>query len=103
MVESVARVATQQPGRYIKQIISHLGHKVTKELADDGTGSLRWETGGWCTLTASDGSLVIVATAPDDEELAHVQDVVARHLERFGNREGLRVSWSDPGSTAASG
>jgi uncharacterized protein len=101
MVESVARVATEQPGRYIKQLVSHLGHKVTKELADDGTGRLSWESGGRVTLTADDGLLVIVATAADDEELVHIRGVVGRHLERFGTREGLHVNWSDSASTGS--
>jgi hypothetical protein len=94
MVESVARVATDKPERYVKQLMSHLGHRVNKELADDGTGILRWQSGARCTLTADGDSLVMVATAEDDEELRHVCDVVARHLQRFGTREALQVTWS---------
>jgi uncharacterized protein len=37
--------------------------------------------------------LVMDAAAEDDESLARVQDVLARHLERFGARRQLSVSW----------
>lgn len=95
MVESVAQVVTDQPARYIKQIVSHLGHKRTTELADDGTGIVVFET-GQCTLTAGTGVLLLSATAVDADALSHVCDVLGRHLERFGGREGLRVEWSGP-------
>ena len=45
MVESVARVVTDQPGRYIKQIVSHLAHKRSTRMADDGTGVVRLTSG----------------------------------------------------------
>jgi caffeoyl-CoA O-methyltransferase len=95
MVESVARVVTDQPARYIKQIVSHLGHKLTTELSDDGTGVVVFETGR-CTMTAETGVLLLSASAVDAEALNRVRDVLARHLERFGGREGLRVEWSGP-------
>jgi hypothetical protein len=96
MVESVARVVTDQPGRYIKQIVSHLGHKRTTRLADDGTGVVIFDAGE-CTLTAEPRALILAATATDAEALGRVREVLARHLERFGGREGLRVTWTEPG------
>jgi hypothetical protein len=93
MVESVARVVTDQPGRYIKQIVSHLAHKRSTRMADDGTGVVVFES-GQCTLTAEPGELVLAASGADDEALQQIRDVLARHLERFGSREGLRVTWS---------
>jgi hypothetical protein len=95
MVESVARVVTDQPGRYIKQIVSHLAHRRSTRLADDGTGVIVFES-GQCTLTAEPGALVVAASGADTEALRHVRDVLSRHLERFGGREGLRVTWSEP-------
>jgi hypothetical protein len=95
MVESVARVVTDQPGRYLKQIVSHLGHKRTTWVDRDGSGVVDFGSGR-CTLTAQAGFLLLSASAPDATELDHVRDVLGRHLERFGSREGLRVTWSDP-------
>jgi hypothetical protein len=95
MIESVARINTDQPGRYIKQIVSHLAHKRSTSIADDGTGLVEFDAGR-CTMIPQPGVLLLVATAPDAENLSHVRDVLGRHLERFGGREGLRVEWSTP-------
>ena len=94
MVTSVARVVTDQPGRYVKQLVSHLGHRLSTELADDGTGVVGFEAGR-CTLTPEPGQLRLDASAPDAEALARIREVVGSHLERFGGREGLQVTWSD--------
>ena len=52
---------------------------------------------GWggCGMTVEAGVLVLTATAADRRGLRLVQRVVGKHLERFGKRERLRVSWSD--------
>jgi len=39
--------------------------------------------------------LLLVAEAADEESLRHVEDVLARHLERFGARRELVVTWSN--------
>jgi caffeoyl-CoA O-methyltransferase len=95
VLESVARVATSQPERYLKQLVSHLGHRRSTELLADGSGLVQFDDGR-CTLTAEPGVLVLNASAESLEGLTHVQDVVKRHLERFGNRAELQVSWSQP-------
>ena len=41
-------------------------------------------------------SAVLEADAEGDEGLAHVTDVLARHLERFGSRRELVVEWTRP-------
>jgi hypothetical protein len=89
MIESVARVATPQPERYIKQIVSHLGHRLSTRLDEDGAGVVAFES-GQCMLTAGEGVLLLAANAPDVEALSRVRDVLGRHLERFGGRERPR-------------
>jgi caffeoyl-CoA O-methyltransferase len=92
MLLAHAELTTATPERFIRQLVSHLGHKLTTELRPDGVGVVA-VPGGRCVLTAREGVLVLDATADGSESLAHVQDVVARHLERFGARAELRVSW----------
>jgi hypothetical protein len=41
-----------------------------------------------------DGVLTLLAEAPDAETLGRVQDVLGRHLERFGQRSELAVVWT---------
>ncbi|MEN3310090.1 MAG: caffeoyl-CoA O-methyltransferase [Micromonosporaceae bacterium] len=93
MPSAEATVTTERPDRYIKQLVSHLGHRLTTELADDGTGVIhRGE--GRCVLTVQSGAMRLTATATDAEELAAVQDVVTRHLLRFASQEDLDITWT---------
>lgn len=94
MLQSIAVVATDAPERYAKQLLAHLGRKDTVE-------TIGWESGGGQlvfaygigTVRPEAGQLVLEAEAPDEDSLAHVEDVLARHLERFGARRELVVTW----------
>ncbi|WP_406087240.1 DUF2218 domain-containing protein [Streptomyces virginiae] len=90
---ATARVATTRPARYVKQLVSHMGHKVTTSLTPEGRGVIRL-TAGTCSLTPTPDQLVLTATAVDAESLAQVQDVITRHLVRFATQEELAVEWS---------
>jgi hypothetical protein len=37
----------------------------------------------------------LLAEAPDEESLARVQHVLGSHLERFGQRNELAVTWTE--------
>jgi uncharacterized protein len=39
------------------------------------------------------GALVMIAAAGDTRTLDQVKDVTGRHLERFGEKDGLVVTW----------
>ncbi len=54
---------------------------------------LHWGFGGSTTLTVEAGALVMRANAEDAETLDRVKDVTGRHLERFGEKDGLVVTW----------
>ncbi len=91
-VTSTARVATDRGERYRKQLASHFGNKI--EVTEDPAGTvLRWGFGGTTTLTVEADALVLVAAADDIQTLEQVQDVTGRHLERFGEKDGLAVTW----------
>ncbi|GAA4122472.1 DUF2218 domain-containing protein [Nocardioides fonticola] len=87
-----ADVATATPERYAKQLASHLGRKA--EIREEDAGVRIVLTVGDCLLTSTDGVLHLTATAEDDAGLDVVTDVVGRHLERFGQRNELVVTWS---------
>ena len=94
MLTSSAVVATDAPGRYAKQLLSHLGRKNTVEpLVDAPEGGRLVFAYGSAALRPQDGQLRMEASAPDAEGLAHVEDVLQRHLERFGARAELAVEW----------
>ena len=93
MLESHASVATEKPTPYMKQLCKHFGHKVEVNF-DDERGSIVFAMGR-CELDATQaGVLKLRAQADDDESLARTQQVVGSHLERFGRRDELSVSWA---------
>jgi uncharacterized protein len=91
-VTSTSRVATDRGERYRKQLASHFGNKIEVDESSAGT-VLTWGFGGTTTLSVEDGALVMLAAADDGETLDRVKDVTGRHLERFGEKDGLIVTW----------
>jgi hypothetical protein len=89
---ATAFVVTSRPERYIKQLVSHFGNKVTTEVTDEG-GRLEFDF-GICDLKAAPTGIELIGTAEDDAQLETLKDVVARHLVRFGANDQLTVSWT---------
>jgi uncharacterized protein len=54
---------------------------------------LTWGFGGTTTLSVEPGALVMVAAAEYEQTLDRVKDVTGRDLERFGEKDGLAVTW----------
>ncbi len=89
---SRADVVTDAPARYAKQLVSHLGRRT--DFTTAGATSTAAMAGGTGSIRIGDGVLTLVAEAPDPETLRRVQDVLGRHLERFGQRNELTVAWT---------
>jgi hypothetical protein len=90
-----ATVVTDAPDRYAKQLLAHLGHKATRTPIPgqpEPAGQLVFSYGVG-TVVPGEGRLVLGAEAADAESLAHVEDVLARHLVKFGARRELVVTW----------
>ena len=91
---SRAEVATATPERYARQLVSHLGGKIPVTSTDDG--DVFSFDDGRGLVQIGDGVLVLRAEAVGEKALGVVQDVLGRHLERFGAKQELAVSWSAP-------
>jgi DHA1 family bicyclomycin/chloramphenicol resistance-like MFS transporter len=93
-VTSVATVATERAPRYGKQLVSHLGRRAVGTW-DEATesGTLVMGEAAQVTLTSTPSALLIEIRSPNDT-IANFEDVVARHLERFGDRDELKVVWA---------
>jgi hypothetical protein len=91
MMRSEARVTTERASRYLQQLCKHFAHKLpTSHTPREG----RIEFGvGVCALSAEPETLVLTADAPDAESLDRLEDVVARHLERFAFRDKPEIHW----------
>jgi uncharacterized protein len=87
-----ARVETEYPARFMKQLCRHFGHKIQAEF-DDEHGSIVFADGR-CDLSVEPATLVLVTTSETAEGAAHVADVMARHLVRFGFRSNLEVTFA---------
>jgi uncharacterized protein len=91
-LRSRAEVGTDRSDRWIKQLASHLGRKAEVREEPDGARVLLL-AGGSCRLRGDERALHLAATAPDEQALARVEQVVGGHLERFAAAEGLAVRW----------
>jgi hypothetical protein len=89
-----AVVSTDSGVRYAKQLLSHLGRKnPVAPLDGSPDGGVLTFAYGIGTVRPESGGLVLLAEAGDADPLARVRDVLQRHLERFGARRELSVSW----------
>ncbi|MDQ0468658.1 DUF2218 domain-containing protein [Labrys wisconsinensis] len=90
-LRSAADVATPNASRHLQQLCKHFGHRRPVTF-DEHAGRIGFEIGD-CDLAAADGVLHIALASPGEEQMAQLQDVVARHLLRFAFREELQIDW----------
>lgn len=89
---SEARVPTGHASRYLQQLCKHWSHKFPTTTFDAGHGVVPFGA-ATCTFDASPDTLLLrVEAAPD--EISRLEEVVAKHLERFAFRETLEIRWS---------
>jgi hypothetical protein len=89
-MQSTAVVRTPHAARYLGQLVKHFAHRLPAQMSDRG-GRIEFPF-GICTLNAGETLVLKVDAAP--ENLAKLENVVARHLERFSFREpDLAVHW----------
>src|SRR5262245_59348360 len=88
---SEARVATALAARYLGQLCKHFAHKLPVRQTER-EGRIDFPI-GICRLEAEGDTLVLNAEAPDADSLARLEEVVARHLERFAFRDKPAIDW----------
>lgn len=94
---ATASVSTERAARYGKQLVSHMGHKIT--------GSWDEETASGYLLFDREGPVLgrfdVIASASDlrlelrttPERADRLEFIVGIHLARFGARDSLAISW----------
>jgi hypothetical protein len=89
---STAAVPTDRPSRYGKQLVAHLSRRSGGDWSDEtGTGWIALEAGR-AELNSADGVLMLRVDS-DADNLERLEEVVGRHLVRFGARDELVVTW----------
>jgi catechol 2,3-dioxygenase len=96
-LRSRAGVVTDRPSPYLLQLCKHFRHKLDVTF-DERAGTIPFAFGR-CELRAADGVLELEAVAATPAELERVEHVIGSHLERFGRRHELSVSWVRAAST----
>jgi uncharacterized protein len=92
LATSEARIDTSRASRYLGQLCKHFAHKIpVTHTAEEGRIEFPF---GVCLLDAQPELLILRAEASDAQALAQVEDVVARHLERFAFRDKPEIRWN---------
>lgn len=107
-LESVARVSTERPARYAKQLVAHMGRKLQADWdAEAEQGYLNFiregELAASCALSCEDDTLVMqihLPNSPAADDRARIEQVVGIHLARFGSKDSLAVQWQREDGTS---
>ena len=95
MSTSHSTVATARAPRYGKQLVSHLGRRSVGNWDEaTGTGTLEMNDGAARVQFTSTPDALLIEIAAADTDLSTYEDVVGRHLIRFGERDELTVNWT---------
>ena len=91
-ITSRADVSTDAPARYAKQLVSHLGRKAP--FTEDAEGAWTTTVGdARARIVVGDDVLTFLVEAADAETLDRLEHALGSHLERFGQRNELVVTW----------
>ena len=88
-----ADVSTDAPERYAKQLVSHLGRRV--DWSSDGDTHRATISRADARVVVGESVLSLLVDAPDRESLERAEHVLGSHLERFGQRNELVVTWQE--------
>jgi len=88
---SRAVVSTAKASRYLQQLCKHFQHKRPVAF-DRHAGEITFSI-GICRVNADADTLTLALTAPDDDQIAQLEQIIARHLLRFAFREDMQIDW----------
>ena len=94
---ATASVPTERAARYGKQLVSHMGHKITGSWDEEaGSGYLLFDREGpvlgrFDVIASASDLRLELSTTPERAE--HLEHVAGIHLARVGARDSLAISW----------
>ena len=92
MIRSEARVETERSSRYLQQLCKHFEHKLPATYSPEA-GRIEFPF-GVCPLTADAGTLTMRAESEDEASLGRLEEVIAKHLDRFAFRDKPAIDWA---------
>jgi hypothetical protein len=90
---STASMATDRPQRYGKQLVSHLTRRCTGSWNESTASGFIDFDRGHADLRTTPHSLDLLLTCAS-EDLDRLEDVLGRHLVRFGAKDELAIRWT---------
>lgn len=91
MSSSIAAMASVNPGRLIRRLCKHWGHKFDVTY-DEHHGEVPLPL-GQCSMKADATVLTVKLTSDDAEALQKMEEIVAAHLVRMAHEETLEINW----------
>lgn len=93
MSTSTAKVTTDRPARYGKQLVEHMSRRHGGEWSAESDSGWMQLGSGRADVRAEGNALVLDVSSSQADELPGLEDAVGRHLVRFGAKDELTVSW----------
>jgi uncharacterized protein len=90
-VSSSSVVTTARPSPYLLQLAKRFRHEL--DVRYDAHEAVIPFEGGRAVLRVEPGALRLAAVAPTEAGLRRIEEVIGSHLERFGRRDEIRVTW----------
>lgn len=88
-----AYVETDKAAKYLKWLCGHFKIKVPAEY-DEERGTVLFPF-GVCEMRVQPGTLYIRVNTTDPDSFERLKEVVGDHLERFGRKDMLQITWVD--------
>jgi hypothetical protein len=89
--KSVTMIDSERASIYLQQLCKHFAHKRPVEFTPE-KGEIAFAI-GTCRLSANGSTLELGCESDDAEQLAHLEDLIARHLLRFAFRNPPEIKW----------
>jgi len=88
-----AQVTTPNAPRFMKALCNHFDRKAEGSY-EGNQGTVKFAF-GHCILEATETALLIQVEADSEQRFQRIKHVLGDHVVRFGQKEGLQVSWVD--------
>ena len=93
-IRSTGTVSTDRPERYGKQLTNHMSRRHGGEWDSEADrGYILFPTTR-ADLKCADDMMTITVEAEDEETATCLEDVIERHLVKFGAKDNLTMEWT---------
>ncbi len=88
---SETHIAPKEPSKFLKKLCHHFSLKIPATY-DTERGRAEFAM-GTCEMEVQADNLYLRSSAESEEALHAVENIVGSHIELFGKRENIKVTW----------